>query len=66
MGPLHLADYIGLDTIHNILTGWIQVHPTEAAFFVPECLDKLVSEGKLGRKTGQGFYTWDGDKLKNI
>jgi len=65
MGPLHLADYIGLDTLHHILVGWTANFPNEPAFFVPECLDQLVTQGKFGRKTGQGFYTWDGDKIKS-
>lgn len=66
MGPLYLADYIGLDTCHSILKGWKQKYPSEH-FFIPKCLEKLVSEGKLGRKTGEGFYpksTWAPAKKK--
>lgn len=62
MGPLHLADYVGLDTCYSILTGWEKGFPDEKAFTVPKCLEKLVADGKFGRKSGQGFYKWDGDK----
>ncbi len=62
MGPLHLADYIGLDTIHSILVGWKKDFPKEQAFILPKCLDDLVKKGQFGRKTGQGFYKWDGEK----
>lgn len=63
MGPLHLSDYIGLDTAHHILVGWNKQYPEEQAFFIPKCLDKLVKEGNFGRKSGKGFYKWEGDKL---
>lgn len=63
MGPLHLADYIGLDTLYNILKGWQEVHSSEPAFFVPKCLEEKVKRGDLGRKTGKGFYSWQGDKV---
>uniref|UniRef100_A0A7S4EWU4 3-hydroxyacyl-CoA dehydrogenase n=1 Tax=Chrysotila carterae TaxID=13221 RepID=A0A7S4EWU4_CHRCT len=56
MGPIQLADYIGLDTVRNIISGW-------EGFQVPETLEAKVVEGKLGRKSGEGFYRWDGDKL---
>jgi 3-hydroxyacyl-CoA dehydrogenase len=62
MGPLHLADYIGLDTMLFILQGWVSKYPDEPSFSIPPCLQALVDAGHLGRKTGRGFYTWDGDK----
>lgn len=62
MGPLHLSDYIGLDTCLYIAEGWVEKFPDEPAFFVPKCLKKMVEAGDLGRKTGKGFYHWTGDK----
>ena len=62
MGPLTLTDYVGLDTTLAILEGWVEKHPNEPAFIIPEVLRQKVAEGKLGRKTGEGFYKWDGDK----
>ena len=63
MGPLHLSDYIGLDTAYNILVGWKQSHPNEPAFIIPRCLEEKVKAGHFGRKSGKGFYHWDGDKI---
>jgi len=62
MGPIHLADYIGLDTCMFIVQGWIEKYPNEPSFVLPECLIEKVNAGELGRKTGKGFYHWDGDK----
>ena len=62
MGPLTLTDYVGLDTTLSILEGWVERYPHEPAFEIPEILKTKVKEGKLGRKTGEGFYKWDGDK----
>eukprot|EP00164_Ancoracysta_twista_P005485 GFYU01007525.1.p1 GENE.GFYU01007525.1~~GFYU01007525.1.p1 ORF type:complete len:327 (+),score=112.18 GFYU01007525.1:29-982(+) len=62
MGPITLSDYVGLDTMLNILEGWVRDYPDEPAFVVPECLKERVAAGKLGRKSGEGFYKWDGDK----
>jgi 3-hydroxyacyl-CoA dehydrogenase len=62
MGPITLTDYVGLDTTLSILEGWVQRYPKEPAFAIPEILRRKVKEGKLGRKTGEGFYTWEGDK----
>jgi 3-hydroxyacyl-CoA dehydrogenase len=62
MGPITLTDYVGLDTTLFILEGWCERYPDEPAFAIPESLRQRVSEGKLGRKTGEGFYKWDGDK----
>lgn len=62
MGPLHLADYIGLDTLHSILLGWTKNYPEEPNFFVPKCLELKIKAGDLGRKSGKGFYHWDGEQ----
>jgi 3-hydroxyacyl-CoA dehydrogenase len=62
MGPIHLADYIGLDTCYYIVQGWVEKYPNEPSFVVPKCLKSKVEAGELGRKTGKGFYNWDGDK----
>lgn len=62
MGPLTLTDYVGLDTTLFILQGWKERYPDEPAFEVPRILETMVAEGKLGRKSGEGFYKWDGDR----
>ena len=62
MGPITLTDYVGLDTTLSIIEGWVERYPDERAFEIPEILRTKVKEGKLGRKTGEGFYKWDGDK----
>ena len=56
-----LQDYVGLDTTLSILNGWKYNFPDEPAFVVPECLKAKVAKGELGRKTGKGFYHWNGD-----
>jgi len=66
MGPLHLADYIGLDTLYFIVQGWTQKFPDEPAFVLPKCLKAKVDSGDLGRKTGKGFYHWDGEKRGDV
>lgn len=63
MGPLHLADYVGLDICYNVLKGWQEAYPNESAFIIPKCLEEKVKRGDLGRKSGRGFYVWEGDKL---
>ncbi len=62
MGPITLTDYVGLDTTLSILEGWVKRYPNEPAFAVPAVLRQKVQQGKLGRKTGEGFYKWEGDK----
>ncbi|MCZ6598044.1 MAG: 3-hydroxyacyl-CoA dehydrogenase NAD-binding domain-containing protein [Planctomycetota bacterium] len=62
MGPITLTDYVGLDTTLYILQGWCERYSDEPAFAIPEILARKVAEGKLGRKTGEGFYKWEGDK----
>jgi len=57
MGPLQLADYIGLDVCKNIMV--IMQEGFQNNKYAPSpLLVQLVAEGKLGVKTGQGFYTY--------
>lgn len=58
MGPLTLADYVGLDTTKFILDGWHHRYPDEPRFAPIPLLTKLVSEGKFGVKSGEGFYKY--------
>jgi len=53
-----LLDYVGLDTTKFILDGWHEAYPNEELFAPSSLLDKLVKEGKLGRKSGEGFYNY--------
>jgi 3-hydroxybutyryl-CoA dehydrogenase len=59
MGPLKLTDLVGLDVRLGIAE---YLHETLAseAFRPPELLRRMVAEGKLGKKSGQGFYDWSG------
>lgn len=58
MGPLELADFTGLDTKKYILN--IMLEKTGLPVFRPiDLLDRLVSEGKTGRKSGEGIYEYN-------
>lgn len=57
MGPLQLADYIGLDVCKNIMV-IMQEGFNNDKYAPSPLLVKLVEEGKLGVKTGQGFYQY--------
>jgi 3-hydroxybutyryl-CoA dehydrogenase len=57
MGPLQLADYIGLDVCKNIMI--IMEEGFNNTKYAPcPLLVKMVEEGKLGVKTGEGFYKY--------
>jgi 3-hydroxybutyryl-CoA dehydrogenase len=57
MGPLELADFIGLDVCHGIM---VVLHEGlgEEQFNPPKVLTDLVKAGNLGQKTGRGFYVY--------
>lgn len=59
MGPFELSDYVGLDTIKFIMDGWHKEYPDIKEFEPSELVNKLVSEGKLGAKSGEGFYKYN-------
>ncbi|VDO61130.1 unnamed protein product, partial [Onchocerca flexuosa] len=58
MGPFELLDYVGLDTTKFILDGWHESYPYEKQFDPSPMLNKLVAEGKFGKKSGEGFYSY--------
>lgn len=57
IGPLRLSDLVGLDVRLSIAEHLHRALQSEA-FRPPEILKRLVAEGKLGKKTGSGFYDW--------
>lgn len=58
MGPLKLTDLVGLDVRLSIAE---YLHRTLGSenFRPPELLRRMVAEGKLGKKSGEGFYKWN-------
>ncbi|MFG2632205.1 3-hydroxybutyryl-CoA dehydrogenase [Streptomyces sp. NPDC048473] len=58
MGPLKLADLIGLDTVASIATSLYDEFK-EPLYAPPPLLQRMVEAGLLGRKSGQGFHTYD-------
>jgi 3-hydroxybutyryl-CoA dehydrogenase len=57
MGPLTLADFVGLDTMYYI-TEAMYAESKDPKFAAPLLLKRMVTAGQLGRKTGKGFYDY--------
>ena len=57
MGPLALTDLVGLDVRRDILLN-LQRSFNDEAYAPHPLLERLVSEGRLGKKTGKGIYDW--------
>jgi 3-hydroxybutyryl-CoA dehydrogenase len=57
MGPLELLDLVGLDTSLSILEA-LHAEYQDPNYVPAPMLEQMVSEGRLGRKTGQGFYDY--------
>lgn len=58
MGPIELADFIGLDVCRDIMA-YLHSRLKDDKFKPPALLEKLVKDGKLGRKTKKGFYKYE-------
>ena len=62
MGPLELSDLVGLDVRCDILNSLAESFGDDS-YRPHDLLDKLVSEGSLGKKSGKGIYNWsDGER----
>jgi 3-hydroxybutyryl-CoA dehydrogenase len=60
MGPLALADFVGLDTLASIADVMFEEY-RERRFAAPPTLRKMVAAGLYGRKSGKGFYDYSGE-----
>ena len=57
MGPLRLTDLVGLD-VRLSIAEYLRRELGSESFRPPDILRRMVAEGKLGKKSGQGFYSW--------
>jgi 3-hydroxybutyryl-CoA dehydrogenase len=57
MGPLALADFIGLDVVLGVMNV-LHADLGDARFAPPRTLEDLVAAGKLGQKSGEGFFRY--------
>jgi len=58
MGPLRLTDLVGLD-VRLKIAEYLHTALASEAFRPPEILRRMVAGGKLGKKSGEGFYKWN-------
>ncbi|MDQ3556143.1 MAG: 3-hydroxyacyl-CoA dehydrogenase family protein [Gemmatimonadota bacterium] len=58
MGPLRLTDTVGLDVRLGIAE-YLHAELGSEQYRPPEILRRMVAEGRLGKKSGRGFYKWD-------
>lgn len=61
MGPLRTSDVVGLDVRLAIAEALTAELPSDR-FAPPEILRRLVAEGRTGKKSGEGFFRWEGDR----
>nr|XP_006811439.1 PREDICTED: hydroxyacyl-coenzyme A dehydrogenase, mitochondrial-like [Saccoglossus kowalevskii] len=59
IGPFELADYIGLEVMEYVINSFHDSYPSDPLFRKSDLVHKLVCDGKLGRKTGEGFYKYN-------
>jgi 3-hydroxybutyryl-CoA dehydrogenase len=65
MGPLKTSDLVGLD-VRLAIAESLARELDEARFRPPEILRRLVARGRTGRKSGRGFYAWEGDAARAL
>ncbi|MFN2462776.1 MAG: 3-hydroxybutyryl-CoA dehydrogenase [Candidatus Dormibacteria bacterium] len=58
MGPLQLTDFIGLDVIYEVCNSLFEEFK-DPAYAPPPLLKRMLAAGYRGRKSGQGFYTYE-------
>jgi 3-hydroxyacyl-CoA dehydrogenase/enoyl-CoA hydratase/3-hydroxybutyryl-CoA epimerase len=59
MGPIELADTVGLDICRNVAA----ILSNTLGLALPADLNHMVEEGHLGKKSGRGFYIWNNGKV---
>ncbi len=63
MGPFELLDYTGLDIAYHVGNVFFEEFK-EPRMAPPPLLKRMVAAGRLGKKTGRGFYEWDEKGIK--
>jgi 3-hydroxybutyryl-CoA dehydrogenase len=62
MGPLELLDLVGLDT-HQLVAEALYASTHDPRAAVPALVKQMIAAGRLGRKTGEGFYRYQGSGM---
>jgi 3-hydroxybutyryl-CoA dehydrogenase len=65
MGPLTLADFVGLDTLARIADIMFEEYH-EGRYAAPPLLRRMVTAGMFGRKSGRGFYDYSHDPVQPV
>lgn len=58
MGPFQLSDSVGIDVMKLIADAWNKEEPANPLFFPSKLINEKVTQGKLGVKSGEGFYNY--------
>jgi 3-hydroxybutyryl-CoA dehydrogenase len=58
MGPLRLTDLVGLD-VRMAIADYLRKELDSPVFEVPALMRRMVADGRLGKKSGRGFYEWE-------
>ena len=60
MGPLELADMVGVDVIYHVMQG-LKAMGATGAQTEPQIIKQLYASGRFGKKAGRGFYDYQTD-----